>query len=81
LARLPATHVGILGHLEPVGVVACAWVWLGQRPAVETVAGGILVVAAGVLIVIGASDRGQNCRGEEVAAIPGAAGPGLPSAG
>jgi drug/metabolite transporter (DMT)-like permease len=80
LARLPATHVGILGYLEPVGVVVCAWLWLGQRPAAETVAGGILVIAAGVLIVIGASDRGQDRRGEEVAAIPGAAGPGLPSA-
>jgi drug/metabolite transporter (DMT)-like permease len=80
LARLPATNVGILGYLEPVGVVVCAWLWLGQRPAAETVAGGILVVAAGVLIVVSASDRGQDRRGEEATAIPGAAGPGLPSA-
>ena len=80
LARLPATHVGILGYLEPVGVVICAWLWLGQRPAVETVAGGFLVVAAGVLIVLSATDRGQDRAGEEVTAIPSAAGPGLPSA-
>jgi hypothetical protein len=46
----------------------------------ETVAGGILVVAAGVLIVISATDRGQDRAGEEVTAIPSAAGPGLPSA-
>jgi drug/metabolite transporter (DMT)-like permease len=81
LARLPATHVGILGYLEPVGVVVCAWLWLGQRPAVETVLGGLLVIAAGVMIVMSAAGRGADRLGEEAAAIPGAAGPGLPSAG
>jgi drug/metabolite transporter (DMT)-like permease len=76
LADLPATHVGILGYLEPVGVVLCAWAFLGQRPAVETVLGGILVVGAGVTIVaFGHPDRA----GEAAAAIPGAAGPGVPS--
>jgi drug/metabolite transporter (DMT)-like permease len=76
LADLPATHVGILGYLEPVGVVVCAWVFLAQRPAVETVLGGVLVVGAGVTIVaLGRLDQA----GEAAAAIPGAAGPGLPS--
>jgi len=76
LADLPATHVGILGYLEPVGVVVCAWVFLGQRPAVETVLGGVLVVAAGVsMVALGRSDR----TAEAVSAISGAAGPGLPS--
>jgi drug/metabolite transporter (DMT)-like permease len=76
LADLPATHVGILGYLEPVGVVACAWVFLAQRPAVETVLGGVLVVGSGVTIVaLGRLDRAS----ETAAAIPGAAGPGLPS--
>jgi drug/metabolite transporter (DMT)-like permease len=76
LADLPATHVGILGYLEPVGVVVCAWVFLGQRPAIETVLGGVLVVGAGVTIVaLGRPDRAS----EAAAAIPGAAGPGLPS--
>ncbi len=57
LADLPATHVGILGYLEPVGVVVCAWVFLAQRPAVETVLGGLLVVGAGVMVVaLGRSD-------------------------
>ena len=60
--------------------MVCAWLWLGQRPAIETVVGGILVVVAGVLIVISASDHGQDRAGEEVTAIPSAAGPGLPSA-
>lgn len=51
LARLPATHVGIMGYLEPVGVVVCAWAFLSQRPSWETVAGGLLVVGAGAGLI------------------------------
>jgi len=51
LARLPATHVGILGYLEPVGVVLFAWPLLDATPAIATIAGGGLIVAAGVLVV------------------------------
>lgn len=50
LAKVPATHVGILSYLEPVAVVVAAWVWLDQRPTVATVAGGVLVVAAGIIV-------------------------------
>ncbi|HUQ40505.1 MAG TPA: DMT family transporter [Acidimicrobiales bacterium] len=53
LAVVPATHVGILGYLEPVSVVACAWLFLDESPAVATLVGGTLVVAAGVLVVAG----------------------------
>ena len=59
LAEIPATDVGILGYLEPVVVVLAAWLWLGQRPALATVAGGLLVVAAGVSIAISASPVGR----------------------
>lgn len=50
LAEIPATHVGILGYLEPVAVVVAAWLWLNQRPTPATVAGGLLVLAAGVVV-------------------------------
>jgi len=52
LAHLPATHVGILGYLEPVGVVLCAWVFLSQRPTWQTVIRGVVVVAAGIWLVM-----------------------------
>jgi len=52
LGDLPATHVGILGYLEPVGVIVCAWLWLGQRPALSTVVGGVLVIGAGVATIM-----------------------------
>jgi drug/metabolite transporter (DMT)-like permease len=76
LARLPATHVGILGYLEPVGVVVCAWLFLGQRPALETVLGGVLVVGAGIAIVAIGRPDGVS---ETVTAISAVPGPGLPS--
>ncbi len=44
--------MGILGYLEPVVVVLAAWLWLGQRPGLATLAGGLLVIAAGVSIAI-----------------------------
>jgi drug/metabolite transporter (DMT)-like permease len=52
LADLPATHVGILSYLEPVVVVVCAWLWLAQRPGWATVAGGLLVIGAGISLVL-----------------------------
>jgi drug/metabolite transporter (DMT)-like permease len=52
LAVVPATHVGILGYVEPVSVVALSWVVLGERPALTTAVGGALVIAAGALVVL-----------------------------
>jgi drug/metabolite transporter (DMT)-like permease len=62
LGYLPATHVGILGYLEPVGVVICAWILLSERPSWQTVLGGVIVVAAGILLVVrreAAAPRGR----------------------
>src|SRR6185436_9104777 len=49
LARLPATDVGILGYLEPASAVVFGWVFLSETPDAATIAGGLLIVAAGVL--------------------------------
>ncbi len=65
LARVPATHVGILGYLEPAGVVVFGWLLLGLTPAVPTIVGGALIVAAGVLVV---------SAGRREPAVPEAAG-------
>ena len=51
LARVPATAAGVLGYLEPVGVVVFSWLVLGRGPSVTTVAGGALIVVAGVLVL------------------------------
>jgi drug/metabolite transporter (DMT)-like permease len=54
LAQVPATHVGILGYLEPVSVVVLGWLVLGSPPAAATLAGGALIVAAGALVILAA---------------------------
>jgi drug/metabolite transporter (DMT)-like permease len=54
LAHVPATHVGILGYLEPVSVVVLSWLVLGDAPTVAMVAGGSLIVAAGALVIASA---------------------------
>lgn len=65
LARLPATEVGILGYLEPVGVVVFAWLLVGERPSPATIIGGVIVVAAGALAASSPSVSPE---------VPGAAG-------
>ncbi len=51
LARVPATHVGILGYLEPVAVVGLSWLLLAHRPTLATVVGGGVIVAAGAMVI------------------------------
>jgi drug/metabolite transporter (DMT)-like permease len=51
LGLLPATEVGILGYLEPVGVVVFAWLLAGSAPTLLTVAGGAVVIAGGALAI------------------------------
>ena len=51
LAQLPATEVGILGYLEPVGVVLFAWLASADEPPASTLLGGALVVVAGTLAI------------------------------
>ncbi|HVM09283.1 MAG TPA: DMT family transporter [Acidimicrobiales bacterium] len=60
LAVLPATEVGILGYLEPVGVVVFAWLLVGDQPGLATIIGGAIVVIAGAVAVSApASDRSE----------------------
>jgi len=51
LGRIPATHVGILGYLEPAAVVLLSWLVLDETPGLATLAGGVLIVLAGWLTV------------------------------
>ncbi|HET6475899.1 MAG TPA: EamA family transporter [Thermoleophilia bacterium] len=45
-------HAGIIAYVEPVSAPLYALVLLGQRPSVWTIAGGALIVAAGILVVL-----------------------------
>lgn len=52
LRALKAQQVSVLFYLEPASAVVYAWLLLGQQPAGTTLAGGALIVAAGVTIIM-----------------------------
>ena len=52
VARLRVQHSAILGFLTPVVAPLFAWLLLGEAIAVSTALGGVLIVAAGVLVVV-----------------------------
>lgn len=54
LGRVPATHVGVLGYIEPFAAVLAAWWVLGERPTSGTIAGGLMIVVAGTVLVLAA---------------------------
>lgn len=51
LTVVKAQHVGVLTYLEPATALLYAWWFLNERPSLSTVAGGVLIVAAGLWIV------------------------------
>jgi drug/metabolite transporter (DMT)-like permease len=52
LRRVSAQAIGILSYLEPVAAALLAWAILGQPLGWAVVVGGLLVVAAGTLVVL-----------------------------
>jgi drug/metabolite transporter (DMT)-like permease len=45
-------HAGILGYLEPVTAPLWAFLLIGEAPPWTTYAGGALIVAAGLLVIV-----------------------------
>jgi drug/metabolite transporter (DMT)-like permease len=52
VGRIRVQHSSILGYLVPVMAPLFAWLLLGQTVTAATVAGGVLVVAAGVIVIV-----------------------------
>ena len=50
LGRLPATIVAVLLYLEPASAVLFGWWWLGEQPTLATLAGGVIIVVAGLIV-------------------------------
>ena len=50
-------HASIIAYLEPVSAPLYALAFLGQVPSVWTVAGGALIVAAGIVVVLFGRDE------------------------
>ena len=45
-------HAGILGYIEPVTSPLWAFLLIGEKPPWTTLAGGALIVAAGMLVIV-----------------------------
>jgi drug/metabolite transporter (DMT)-like permease len=52
LPHVPAQTVGVVSYLELVSAALLAWVLLGQAIGWNVAAGGVLIVAAGVTVVL-----------------------------
>ena len=52
LRRIRVEHASILGYLEPVSAPLYALLLLGESTPATTVAGGVLIVLAGVLVIV-----------------------------
>jgi drug/metabolite transporter (DMT)-like permease len=59
MARIKVQHSSILGYLEPVSAPVYAFFLLGQGIPVSTMAGGALVVAAGILVMVFGESEGK----------------------
>jgi drug/metabolite transporter (DMT)-like permease len=70
LARLPATQVGILGYLEPASAVVFGWVVLAEQPAAATLAGGVLVLVGGILVMADQPAASPSSAVPEVVDVP-----------
>ncbi len=46
-----AQHIGILAYLEPVSATLLAAIFLGEHPGWNGVVGGLMIIAAGILVV------------------------------
>lgn len=53
MRALQAQELGVLFYLEPAAAVAYSWLLLAERPSATTLAGGGLIIAAGLGIILG----------------------------
>lgn len=58
LRQVPAQTVGVVSYLELVSAALLAWWLLGQEPGWNVIAGGVLILAAGVAVVLAEPDEG-----------------------
>ena len=59
LRRIRVEHASILGYLEPVSAPFYALLLLGEATAATTIAGGVLIVLAGVIVIAFGAPEGE----------------------
>jgi len=53
---IPVQHVPILGYLEPLAAPLYAYLLVGEVPSGWTLAGGLLIITAGALVILRGSE-------------------------
>lgn len=49
--KVKAQHVGIIAYLEPLSAVVFGLAFLGEKPGWQDLAGGVLIIAAGAMVI------------------------------
>ncbi|MDA8098147.1 MAG: DMT family transporter [Nitrospiraceae bacterium] len=62
LRHVIAQHAAILGYIEPLAAVPLAFLVLSEQPAALTLAGGMLILCSGYLVIRHASRASQDQR-------------------
>jgi drug/metabolite transporter (DMT)-like permease len=57
LRKVMAQHAAILGYIEPLAAVPLAVLFLGERPSLSSLAGGLLIMISGYLVIRDATGR------------------------
>jgi drug/metabolite transporter (DMT)-like permease len=60
IRHAPVEHAGVLGYLEPVTAPLWAILLIGEVPPWTTAAGGALIVAAGILVIVVGKGRVES---------------------
>lgn len=55
-----AQHIGILAYLEPVSATLLAALFLGEHPGWNGLVGGLMIIAAGILVVLRAAPESAS---------------------
>ncbi|NPV59194.1 MAG: EamA family transporter [Actinobacteria bacterium] len=62
--KVKAQHVGIIAYLEPLSSVVFGLIFLGEHPGWQDLAGGVLIIAAGAMVIRRAWAGGAGEPGE-----------------
>jgi len=49
--KVKAQHVGIIAYMEPLSAVVFGFIFLGEQPGWQDLAGGLLIIVAGVMVL------------------------------
>jgi drug/metabolite transporter (DMT)-like permease len=58
--RVKAQHLGVIAYIDPVSATFFAFVFLQEKPAWISIVGGILIVIAGLIVLLGSTSTAEG---------------------